>query len=359
MKERGFKATMRGAFDVTTGRAKYATIRERVVSAARVDGIHLCQLMAAMVIASIGLNIDSTEAIIGAMLICPLMGAVLAISLAIATMDMRLLHRACGAMMLECGICLITSTLYFCFSPLAVETTELLSNSSATVWDVLIALVGGFAGALGLSRRQEPYTLLAGVAVATALMPPLCAVGFGIAHLRGLLALSAFYEFLVNVVFIGFGSAAVFVWLRMPFVGDLDGDGKEDDAERAEAARESHVLRRRLALALVVFAIPCLYYSTKVLQSSVANDAASVELVDVYDTEEVTEELRLLCPGFVAYRVGVEDAYVATDDVVEQRVVATVETSDELGAARQRELEALIHLHVESLDEVDFEVVGE
>ena len=83
-------------FDVSKGRAKYSTIRDRIVSSARIDGIHACQLIAAMLIASIGLNINSTEAIIGAMLICPLMGSVLAISYAVATADVRLLRHAVG-----------------------------------------------------------------------------------------------------------------------------------------------------------------------------------------------------------------------------------------------------------------------
>ncbi len=354
MKERSIKAMLLSAFDVTKGRAKYATIRERVSTAAKIDGIHLCQLMAAMVIASIGLNINSTEAIIGAMLICPLMGSVLAISLALATMDMRMFRRTLASLALQCGICLITSTLYFFFSPLSVKTSELVANSTATVWDVLIALVGGFAGALGLSRRQEPSTLIAGVAVATALMPPLCAVGFGIARGHSILALSALYEFLINVFFIAFGSAMVFLWLRMPLVGDLDGDGKEDAAEKAEAERESHVLRRGLMFALMVFAIPCLYVSMQAVQTSIASSAPAVQIIDTYDTQQVTEELRVMCPGFVSYRVGVEDHYAASAGTVVQRMVATVQTSSELSDERQSELEDLIRLHVEGLDDVIF-----
>ena len=252
-------------------------------------------------------------------------------------------------------ICLVTSTTYFLLSPLSDQTSELLTNSTATIWDVVIALVGGFAGALGLSRRQEPSTLVAGVAVATALMPPLCSVGFGIASRDALLALSALYEFLVNVVFIAFGAVVVLVWLRMPFVGDLDGDGREDDAERAEARRESHVLRRRLVAGLVVFAVPCVFFSARVVQQSVERTGTVFESVDTYGTEEVTRELEAVLPGFVDYRVGVEDSYDLRSDTLDQRVVATVSTEAELTEARRHEAESLIRIHVPTLDEVRFE----
>lgn len=357
MRERTIIRAIRDAFDVSRGRAKYATIRERIISAARIDGIHLCQLIAAILIASIGLNINSTEAIIGAMLICPLMGSVLAAALAVSTMDMYLFRRATGGMILQCGICLITSTLYFAFSPLSGQTSELLTNSSATVWDMSIALVGGFAGALGLSRRVEPTTLVSGVAVATALMPPICATGYGLASGDGLMALAAFYEFLINVFFIAFGACVVLVWLHMPIVGDLDGDGRETEAERAEAERESHGVRHRLILALLVFAIPCLYFSLQTIRQAMPQTAGTVyELVDSYDIETVTAELEAICPGFESCRVGVESSMESGGDAEEQKTVVTVVTSRELRASRKHEVEALVRVHLTDLDEVVFEV---
>ena len=356
MQEKAIKDALHRAFDVSRGRAKYSTIRERITSGSRIDGIHLCQLISAMTIASIGLNTNSTEAVIGAMLICPLMGSVLAIALAVATMDMRLFRQGAAGLALQGALCLVTSTLYFSFSPLSADTSELLTNSSATIWDVMIALVGGFAGALGLSRRQEPSTLVAGVAVATALMPPLCSVGYGIASRQGLFALSALYEFMVNVVFIAFGATLVLIWLRMPIVGDLDGDGKETEQEREEAVRESHTLRHRLVLALLGFAIPCSYFSMQVVRQSLQQTGTVFEVMDSYDTEEVTKELQVVCPDFLSYRVGIEDSYDARRDTLVQRVVATVETSSELSDARKTEVEALVRLHVTDLDEVSFEV---
>lgn len=355
MREKHIVRGVRTIFDVSKGRARYATIRTRIMDAAKIDGIHICQLIAAMVIASIGLNLNSTEAIIGAMLICPLMGSVVAIAYSVAAMDMRVFRHAVAGILLQCFICVITSTIYFAFSPLSTETSELLTYSSATIWDLLIALVGGFAGALGLSRRLEPSTLLSGVAVATALMPPLCTVGFGLAHANGVLALSALYEFLINVVFIAFGSTVVLVWLRIPLVGDLDGDGQEDEEEREEAERESHVLRKRLIIGLIIFAIPCVSFSMQVVRKSLEQDGTVFQTVDLYDTEHVTKELQVVCPHFVSYRVGAENSYRALQDAVERRIVATVVTSEELNYVSKRTVEALIRINTD-VDEVTFEL---
>ncbi|MBQ6394759.1 MAG: DUF389 domain-containing protein, partial [Atopobiaceae bacterium] len=173
------------------GRASYETIKRRIISSSKIDGIHLAQLMAAMIIASVGLNVNSTEAIIGSMLICPLMGSVIAISYSIATVDFKMLRKSGMELVTQFVVCLITSTVYFAISPLSNTTSALLANSSPTIWDVLIALVGGFVGAFGISRQQEPGTLLAGVAVATALMSPLCATGYGLAGGHIALAASA------------------------------------------------------------------------------------------------------------------------------------------------------------------------
>jgi len=181
MDERVLRHTIKRFFNVREGRASYEGIHKRIMAGTRIDGLHVCQLIAAMIIASIGLNVDSTEAIVGAMLICPLMGSVLAIAYAVATVDSKLLKSAVSGILIQFGVCLVTSTIYFVISPLAGETSKLLSNSNPTIWDVLIALVGGFAGALGMSRdsrsprpslralRLQPRSCLRSVRQATGL----------------------------------------------------------------------------------------------------------------------------------------------------------------------------------------------
>ena len=216
---------LKRAFNIREGRAPYHVIRKRFVNGARLTGSHLCILIIAMLIASIGLDIDSDIAIVGAMLICPLMGSVLAMAYGIATLDREITVEAVASLALQMAFCLVTSTLYFKLSPLGTTTAAILDNSTPTVWDLAVALAGGFAGGLGNSRDQEPATLIAGVAVATALMPPLCAAGYGIAIASGSLFLSALYEFGINVVFIALAAEAVLLLLRVPLKRDLNGDG--------------------------------------------------------------------------------------------------------------------------------------
>jgi uncharacterized hydrophobic protein (TIGR00271 family) len=358
MEIQNLKKTLRGFFNISEGRARYKTIRKRIVEDARIDGIHVCQLIAAMLIASIGLNVDSTEAVIGAMLICPLMGSVLAIAYAIATIDHRYLRESLLGLFMQVVVCLLTSTLYFVLSPLSNTTSELLTNSSATVWDVLIAFVGGFAGALGTSRRQEPTTLVAGVAVATALMPPLCATGFGVACNDWGSALSAFYEFLINVVFIAFGAEIVLVALRLPLQRDINGDGVITDEEVMESEEESRRMRTRLIVGSIVFALPCLFFSARVISSTMDASGTLFEAYDEFDAEITTMELRVVCPGLEEYRVGRLNTYDVDSKQLVEEVVATVETSEELDKTQRAEVEGLVRLHVPDVDAVTFEVAG-
>ena len=152
---------LKRAFNIREGRAPYHVIRKRFVNGARLTGSHLCILIIAMLIASIGLDIDSDIAIVGAMLICPLMGSVLAMAYGIATLDREITVEAIASLVLQMVFCLVTSTLYFKLSPLGTTTAAIIDNSTPTIWDLAVALAGGFAGGLGNSRDQEPATLIA------------------------------------------------------------------------------------------------------------------------------------------------------------------------------------------------------
>lgn len=350
---------LRGLVNLRDGRASYDTIRRRILAGTRIDGQHVCILIVAMLIASIGLNVDSTEAIVGAMLICPLMGSVLAIAYAVATADARLLRSALAGLAGQVVVCLATSTLYFVLSPISTETSELLTNSEPTIWDVLIALAGGFAGGIGTTRKQEPAVLLAGVAVATALMPPLCASGYGIAMRSLARFASAFYEFLLNVVFIALASQAAFMMVRVPLRYDADGDGVVSEEERARIDEWAHRTRRRLALATLVFLIPCTLMTVQVVQRTMAqSDGSAFAAKDEYDVELTTKELRAVCPSLTDYRVGSQDSYDEGTGSLRHQVVATVETSEELTDDKRAELERLVRVHVGDVDSVTFSVAG-
>ena len=339
---------LKQAFNIREGRAPYHVIRKRFVNGARLTGSHLCILIIAMLIASIGLDINSDIAIVGAMLICPLMGSVLAMAYGIATLDREIAVEAIAGLALQMVFCLITSTLYFKLSPLGTTTAAIIDNSTPTVWDLAVALAGG----LGNSRDQEPATLIAGVAVATALMPPLCAAGYGIAIASGSLFLSALYEFGINVVFIALAAEAVLLLLRVPLKRDLNGDGIVTAEENAEVDELSHKVRRRIIVGTVIFAIPCIVMTA----GSIGSAQAGVQ--DGYGVTETTRELAAVLPGFKDYTVAVETS--ATEDeeegLVEREVVAHVTTSEALGAHDRRVARKLIDLNVPELDRVEFDV---
>ena len=347
---------LRGFFNLRRGRASFKVIKRRVEEGARIDGIHLCQLVAAMLIASIGLNLDSVEAIIGAMLICPLMGSVLAISYSIAAGDRRFLRESAMGLLAQMAVCLVTSTLYFVLSPLSQRTSELLTNSTPTIWDLLLALIGGFAGALGYSRREEPTTLIAGVAVATALMPPLCATGYGIAAHDPASALMALYEFGLNVAFIAFGTEIVFVLLGVPLECDLDGDGVVTDEERMVASARGRQLRDRLIVGSLLFAIPCVFVSFSVVRQTIEETGSVFETHDLYDTELTTLELGVVAPEVESYRIGTETSYNREARQLEEHVVATVVSREELDDDKKRRIRDLITLHAPDLEEVTYEL---
>ena len=337
---------LKRAFNIREGRAPYHVIRKRFVNGARLTGSHLCILIIAMLIASIGLDIDSDIAIVGAMLICPLMGSVLAMAYGIATLD-----RVAG-LALQMVFCLVTSTLYFKLSPLGTTTAAIIDNSTPTVWDLTVALAGGFAGGLGNSRDQEPATLIAGVAVATALMPPLCAAGYGIAIASGSLFLSALYEFGINVVFIALAAEAVLLLLRVPLKRDLNGDGIVTAEEDTEVDELSRKVRRRIIVGTAIFAIPCIVMTA----GSIGSAQAGVQ--DGYGVTETTRELAAVLPGFKDYTVAVETSATEGEEegIVERQTVAHVTTSEALGTHDRHVARKLINLNVPELDRVEFDV---
>lgn len=343
---------LKRAFNIREGRAPYHVIRKRFVNGARLTGSHLCILIIAMLIASIGLDIDSDIAIVGAMLICPLMGSVLAMAYGVATLDREITVEAVAGLALQMVFCLVTSTLYFKLSPLGATTAAIIDNSTPTVWDLAVALAGGFAGGLGNSRDQEPATLIAGVAVATALMPPLCAAGYGIAIASGSLFLSALYEFGINVVFIALAAEAVLLLLRVPLKRDLNGDGIVTAEENAEVDELSHKVRRRIIVGTVIFAIPCIVMTA----GSIGSAQAGVQ--NGYGVTETTRELAAVLPGFKGYTVAVETPATEGEEegIVEREIVAHVTTSETLGAHDRRVARKLIDLNVPELDRVEFDV---
>ena len=195
---------------------------DRIRSAIPFRGPNVWILACSIVIASAGLSINSTAVIIGAMLISPLMGPIIGVGLSLGTGDAKLLKFSATNLLVMVVVSLIFSTLFYIVSPLEpVTPTELNARTTPTIYDVLIALFGGFAGILENSRKERG-TVLSGVAIATALMPPLCTAGYGISHLSWHFFSGAMFLFIINGVFIILATYLTVKYLHFESVGELD-----------------------------------------------------------------------------------------------------------------------------------------
>ena len=228
---------------------------ERIKNSIWFQGPNVWILAFSIVIASVGLNVNSTAVIIGAMLISPLMGPIIGIGLSLGTHDFDLLRAALKNLLIMVLISLAASTLFFLISPLSpVNPTELEARTSPTIYDVLIALFGGLAGILENSRKERG-TVLSGVAIATALMPPLCTAGYGLAHLSAKFFFGALYLFLINGVFITMATYLMVRYLRFKKVVNPN----------------RSVTNRRLSwmsLILVLFIVPSLWSAFNMIRSN-------------------------------------------------------------------------------------------
>ena len=221
-------------------------------------------LACAIIIASVGLNVNSIPVIIGAMLISPVMGPILGFGFSLGVQDTHLLRDSLRNLAVMVVISILVSTLYFLLSPLKLEhPIELLARTNPTIYDVLIALFGGFAGILEISR-SEKGTVLSGVAIATALMPPLCTVGYGIAVFNWSYVAGALYLFLINSIFIALATFFTVKFLNYPVVSEADGLKKR-------------LRGHSLAIILLLIIVPSVMSAVRIVRESNFNrDAAQL-----------------------------------------------------------------------------------
>ena len=215
------KDEIKRIFSLSEDSASNEEIRSRLLDGGKVTGTNMCVLVCAMVIASVGLNMSSTAVIIGAMLISPLMGSILASAFASVSADYPLLRKHMIGFALQIAISVTAAAIYFFLSPVKEPTVELLARTSPTFFDVLIAFFGGLAGIIGQTRADKVNTVIPGVAIATALMPPLCTCGYSIANGRWDMLLGAGYLFIINSYFIFLASGLVLSVLKIPKVREL------------------------------------------------------------------------------------------------------------------------------------------
>ena len=192
---------IRAHFNIMPDKEDEQEIISQITSGISFRGANLWVLIFAIFIASLGLNVNSTAVIIGAMLISPLMGPIIGMGLAIGTNDIELFKKAWRNFAVATLISVLTAMVYFLITPIDEAQSELLARTAPTIYDVLIATFGGAAGITALCTRGKG-NVIPGVAIATALMPPLCTAGYGLATGNLLYFLGAFYLFFINTVFI-------------------------------------------------------------------------------------------------------------------------------------------------------------
>lgn len=197
------------------GEEKKSTVLDNVRNQISFRGANLWILACAIFIASVGLNVNSTAVIIGAMLISPLMGPIVGTGFALGTYDFTLLKKSINNLLIATFVSLLVSTVYFYLSPFKEVQSELLSRTSPTIYDVLIAFFGGLVGVIAITRVEKGNPI-PGVAIATALMPPICTAGYGLATFNMSYFLGAFYLYSINCFFICTATFFVVKFLNYP-----------------------------------------------------------------------------------------------------------------------------------------------
>lgn len=219
---------------------------QRVAAGARLTPENLWLLACSAVLASIGLDVSSAAVVIGAMLISPLMGPIIGVGLSMGITDRRLLQSSLRELALATAFSIGVSAAYFVISPLATPTSELIARTRPTLLDVGVAMFGGIAGIVAGSRKQQSLAL-PGVAIATALMPPLCTAGFGLATGNWPFFFGAFYLFGLNAIFIALSTLLIVRILQFP--------------RHEEVTLEARKRERRMVTAVAVLAtLPSVYF---------------------------------------------------------------------------------------------------
>lgn len=221
-KWRHFVYRLRKIFSIRDDMARHDEIKERIVESAHFTGANMTIMICAILIASTGLYVNSVAVVIGAMLISPLMNRILLMAYGTASNDSKLMLDGLKGFALQAVISITVATIYFLILPRQAEPTEqLLARTEPTVLDVVIAFFGGIAGIIGYTRKGQYNNVIPGVAIATAIMPPLCTVGYFLAYGQWLKMGMALYLFAINVYFIYMSAVIVLNILEVPKVKAL------------------------------------------------------------------------------------------------------------------------------------------
>jgi uncharacterized hydrophobic protein (TIGR00271 family) len=251
----------RDRFDLHEGKEDEIETIDYIKKNVEFKGANLWILIFAIFVASVGLNVNSTAVIIGAMLISPLMGPIMGIGLAAGVNDFELLQKSLKNLGIAILIAILTSTVYFSFTPLNDAQSELLARTEPTIWDVLIALFGGLAGIVAGSRKEKSNAI-PGVAIATALMPPLCTAGYGLATANLYYFFGAFYLFFINSVFISLSTYLIVRFMKFPKKEFLD-------------PKREKTVKTYITIFTVLTIVPSIYLAYNIVRRTIWEKAAN------------------------------------------------------------------------------------
>lgn len=275
-----FRQFMQEHFNLHEDKERESTTISEIKKGVEFKGANLWVLIFAIFIASIGLNVNSTAVIIGAMLISPLMGPIIGIGLGAGINDLELIKKALRNLGVAVVASVLTSCLYFLITPLHESGSELLARTEPTLWDVLIAFFGGLAGIVAGSRKEKSNAI-PGVAIATALMPPLCTAGYGLATGNLYFFVGAFYLFFINSVLI---SVATFLIVRL-----LKYPKKQFENAAIEKRVKSYIL-----VFVMITIIPSVYLAYNVVRRTLFNQNAR----NYISTEFIFDQTQVISQNF-------------------------------------------------------------
>jgi uncharacterized hydrophobic protein (TIGR00271 family) len=276
------------------------------------EGSNVWILIFAIFIASVGLNVNSTAVVIGAMLISPLMGPIMGIGLGAGVFDFELIKKSAKNLGLMVFISVATSTIYFFLTPLSDAQSELLSRTTPTIWDVLIALFGGLAGIVAGSRKEKSNAI-PGVAIATALMPPLCTAGYGLATAQWSYFFGAFYLFTINSVFISFSTFIIVRFLNYP---------QKEFLDKVRATK----VKRLIFAFVIVTTLPSLYIAFNLVKETVFEREAGVFVKENF----IFENAQVISKSIQASGDDKRIEVALIGEPISQEVIANIEAKMQL-----------------------------
>ena len=309
---RELKHYIKELIDLETDADPHTTI-DNISNSVEFRGVNVWILVFAIVVASIGLNMNSTAVIIGAMLISPLMNPIMGLGLGVGISDNDLIRKSLKNLLIMVVVSLIASTTYFLLTPLSDAQSELLARTKPTIFDVLIALFGGLAGIVASSRKQEKVTVVSGVAIATALMPPLCTAGYGLGTGQFVYFFGAFYLFFINSFFIALATFIMTRYLKFPQKVYLD------------RAKEKRVRQAILFFSILVI-IPSFFIGLSVIRETSFNNQA-IKYVSAIEHSAMFDDVQIL---------NVKRSYTSKEQTITLSLIGTPLTEDQIELLQKR-----------------------